>query len=293
MAIQPVFPGTARDGALDNPKDSIGRDQMLDRAALALNNQQPQDAERFAGEVLRVDPRHARALQLFGLALLAQGRGAEAIAPLEASVRRKPDPEIDTALAIALRQAGRLEDALSRLRRTAKRHPRFAPVFRELGSLLFALERCEDAIAALKSGLVLAPMMPELSIQLGLVFLHQRDCRNARTAFERALMIVPNSLEALFGIGKAHQEIGENETAAGYFRRYLMLRPNDANAWLTLGHCLLELGRRDAGHDCLRTVVRDHPERYDEVLGTLVTAGHGRFWLRPSAAKHFLSRKSN
>jgi tetratricopeptide (TPR) repeat protein len=291
--IDPIRPGTTGSSTLKGANDSANLDQMLDRAGAALNNRRPHDAERLAGEVLRAEPRHWRALHVFGLALVAQGRGAEAIAPLESVVRGRSDAEVETALAIALRQAGRLDDALSRLKRTAKRHPHFAPVFRELGSVLFALERCPEAIAALRSGLDLAPMMPELSIQLGLVFLHQRDCRNAKAAFERALMIVPNSAEALFGIGKAHQEVGENDAAAGYFRRYLMLRPNDANAWLTLGHCLLELSRRDAGFDCLRTVVRDHPGRYDEVLGTLVTSGHGRFWLRPSAAARFLSRKNS
>lgn len=264
------------------------RDQMLDRADAALNNQHPQDAERIAGEILRADPRHSRALTTLGFALVAQGRGAEAIAPLEAAARGKRDPEIDTALAMALRQAGRLDDAVSRLKRTTKRHPRFAPAFYGLGSLLFALERCEEAIAALKSGLDVAPMMPELSIQLGLVYLHQRDCANAKAAFARALAIVPNGAEALFGIAKAHQEIGENEAAAGYFRRYLMLRPSDANAWLTFGHCLLELGQRDAGYDCFRTVARNYPERYGETLGSLVTSGRGRFWLRPSAASRFL-----
>lgn len=271
--------GTAQSGS--------SRDQMLDHAGPALARQRPQDAERIAREVLRDEPRHLRALQILGYALVTQGRGAEAIAPLETARNNKGDPETDVALAMALRQAGRLDDALNRLKRTTKRHPRYAPAFRELGSLLFTLERFAEAIAALKQGLNIAPMMPDLSTQLGLVFLHQRDCTNAKAAFARALAIAPNTPEALFGIAKAHQEIGENETAAAYFRRYLMLHPRDGNAWLTFGHCLLELGQRDAGYDCFRAVARHHPDRYAETLGSLVTSGRGRFWLRPSAAASF------
>jgi tetratricopeptide (TPR) repeat protein len=276
MPIGPAFPGNAQ------------RDAALERAGLALNNQRPRDAEHIANEVLRADPGQARALHILGCALLAQGRAADAIAPLESAARGKHDPEIDTTLALALRHAGRLDDALSRLRRTTKRNPRFAPALRDLGSLLFAMERYDEAIATFERGRDVAPMMPELSIQLGYVFLHRRDCADAKAAFARALGISPDSPEALFGIAKAHQEVGENEAAAGYFRRYLMARPGDASAWLTFGHCLLELGQRDAGYDCFRAVARNNPERYSEVLGAFVASGRGRFWLRPSAAATFL-----
>jgi tetratricopeptide (TPR) repeat protein len=283
MAIGPGFPGAAQ------------RDAALERASFALNNQRPLDAERIAGEVLRTEPGQVRALHILGCALLAQGRAADAVAPLESAGRGKHDPEIDTALAMtlamALRQAGRLDEALSRLHRTAKRHPRFAPVFRDLGALLFAMGRHDEAIDALKRGLDVAPMMPDLSIELGSIFLHRRDCTNAKAAFARALSISPNSPEALFGFAKAHQEIGETEAAAGHFRRYLMLRPGDANAWLTFGHCLLELGQRDAGYDCFRAVARNAPDRYGDALAAFVASGRGRFWLRPSAAAKFLRGK--
>jgi tetratricopeptide (TPR) repeat protein len=285
MAIGPAYPGAPHGGA--------NRDDALDRANFALNNQRLRDAERIAGEVLQTNPGQVRALHILGCALLAQGRADDAIAPLESAGRGKHDPEVDTALAMALRQAGRLGDALSRLNRAAKRHPRFAPIFRDLGSLLFAMKRYDEAIAALKRGIDLAPMMPELSIQLGYVFLHLRDCAGAKSAFAHALGISPNLPEALFGIAKAHQEIGENEAAAGYFRRYLMVRPGDANAWITFGHCLLELGQRDAGYDCFRAVARHNPEHYGEALSAFVTSGRGRFWLRPSAAAKFLQRKKS
>ena len=283
MATRSTPPGTVNGGA--------SRNALLERANLALNNQRPQDAERMAREMLQAEPRQIQALYILGCALLAQSRAADAVMPLETAGRGKHDPEIDTALAVALRQSGRPDEALARLKRIAKRHPRFAPGWRELGSLLVAMEHYQEAIEALRHGIDIAPMMPELSIQLGYVFLHRRDCSAAKSAFARALEISPNSPEALFGIAKAHQEVGEREAAVGYLRRYLMLRPGDSRAWLTFGHCLLELGQRDAGYDCFRTVARNTPERYGEALGSLAASGRGRFWLRPSAAANFLRGK--
>lgn len=271
------------------PGGNAGRtDDALQRAIVALNGQRPQEAERIAGELLKADPRHAGALYVFGRALLMQGRAEDAIAPLETAARGRRDPEIETQLAVALRQVGRSEDAFSRFKHATKRQPPYAPAFQELGSLLVSMQRYDEAIETLNRGRAIAPMMPQLSIQLGYIFLSQRNCDDAKTAFARALDITPGSPEALFGIAKAHQEIGENEAAASYFRQCLRSRPDDASAWLNLGHCLLELGELDAGYDCFRTAARGGPTRYGLALGSLAAAARGRFWLKPSDAARFL-----
>jgi tetratricopeptide (TPR) repeat protein len=264
----------------------------LQRARFALHNQRPRDAERIAGELLKIDPRHTQALNIFGYALLIQGRANDAIATLEPAARDLRDPEIDTQLALALRQAGRDEEAVARLKRATKRRPPFPPAFYELGSLLFSMKRYEDAIKALNDGLKAAPM-PELSIQLGHVFLALRNYAGAKAAFARALTLVPNAASALWGMGKAHQSIGENKAAIEYFRRCLMHAPNDAGTLLNLGHCLLEVGDLDAGYESFRAAARGDQKRYSSALTTLVKSGRGRFWLRPSAAENFLRGKNS
>ena len=285
MAIGPGHSTTLGSGA--------DRGDALRRARLALDGQRPQDAQRIAEELLNTDPRHAQALHIFGCALLMQGRAQDAVAPLETAARDLRDPEIDTLLAIALRQAGRHEDALSRLKRATKRKTPYAPAFHELGYLLSSLERYDEAIEALRRGLEIAPMMPELSIRLGYVFLRRRNCAEAKLAFARALDISPTSPDALYGLAKAHQEIGENAPAAEYFRRYLVSRPDDVGIWLNLGHCLLELGQLDAGYDCFRTASRGEPKRYGNALTSLAASARGRFWLKPSAAAQFLQGKKS
>jgi len=271
------------------PGGGVGRgDDALSRAMFALNSQRPNEAERIAGEVLKADPRHARALHIFGCALLMQGRASDAIAPLETAARGRHDPEIDTQLAVALRQTGRHDDALARLKRATKRRPPYAAAFRELGSLLVEMERYDEAIEALGRGLEVAPMISDLSIQLGYIFLSRRNCADARVAFARALDISPGSFTALYGMAKAHQEVGECQTAAEYFRRCLTIRPDDAGLWLNLGQCLLEFGQRDAGYECFRTAASDDSKRYGNALASLVRSGRGRFWLKPSAAERYL-----
>ena len=275
---------------LDGPG---GRDDILQRAMLALNGQRPQEALRYAEEILRTEPRHARASHIVGAALLMLDRVSDAIAALEKAARELRNPEIDTLLAIALRRAGRNEDARSRLKRAIKRRPPYAAAFHELGYLLFSLEQYDEAIEALHQGLEIAPMMPELSIQLGYVFLQRRNCAEAKRAFARALEISPDSADALSGMARAHLEIGENELAAGYLRRHLRQRPDNIGAWINLGHCLLELGQIEAGYDCFRTVARTDPANYGKALSSLAAAARGRLWLKPSAAERFLRGGKN
>ena len=130
--------------------------------------------------------------------------------------------------------------------------------------------------------------MPELSIRLGQVFLTLRNYERAKSAFTRTLAMAPNAANALWGLGKTYQSLGENKQAAEYFRRALALSPGDPGILLNLGHSLLEIGELDAGYDCFRQAAAGDRNRYAAALATLVKAGRGRFWLKPSAAAKFL-----
>jgi tetratricopeptide (TPR) repeat protein len=273
--------------------NASGGDEALQRAMLALNSGQPADAERIAADVLKTSRRNVPALQVLANALLMQNRIADAIVPLETAARGNHDPQIETMLGIVLRQAGRIEDALSWLKRAVKRRPPHAPAFYEFGCLLSFLNRDKEAVEAFNRGLDVAPLVPQLSVQLGYVLLRRKRYAEAKAAFSRALANSAGSPEALFGLAKVHQAAGDNAAAAGYFRQCLVSRPNDADMWLQLGYCLLELGDRAAGYECFRTATRGDPQNYGNALSALVKSGRGRFWLKPSgAAQYFRETKS-
>src|SRR4051794_13284690 len=74
----------------------------LDGAWAALQGGRPDEAERQARRVVAQAPGHRRALSLLGIALLASGRGAEAVEPLMAAANGAPDASIEANLAMAL-----------------------------------------------------------------------------------------------------------------------------------------------------------------------------------------------
>jgi len=262
--------------------------ETLQRARLAIQNGQPAEAERLAGDILDANSGHLEATKILGYALVMQGRAAEAVDPLEKAARTSRDSEVETQLAIALRQAGDNDKALTWLKRAVKRTPPFAPAFHELGYLLHTLDRSSEAIEVLKQGVAVAPMMTEMAIQLGFVCYAAIDRANAGRAFAHALSVNPVHPEAIEGLGTVLMDAGDYAPAAELFRRALSANPDDAVARIALGNCLLELGERAAAYACLRAASARGPEFYGKSLRALLSSGHGRFWLRPSSAAKFL-----
>ena len=262
--------------------------ETLQRARLAIQNGQPAEAERLAGDILDANSGHLEATKILGYALVMQGRAAEAVDPLEKAARTSRDSEVETQLAIALRQAGDNDKALTWLKRAVKRTPPFAPAFHELGYLLHTLDRSSEAIEVLKQGVAVAPMMTEMAIQLGFVCYAAIDRANAGRAFAHALAINPVHPEAAQGLGAVLMDAADYRQAADLYRRALAANPEDTLARIALGNCLLELGDRDGGFACLRAASVRGDDSYGRVIRALLSSGHGRFWLRPSRAEKFL-----
>jgi tetratricopeptide (TPR) repeat protein len=277
-----------RAGRAGNRADRAA-DEAMQEAIAAIQARQPDRAHRIAAEVIAKHPRHPGALHVLGLALLAQGRPREAVLPLEQAASLAPDPAIETHLGIALRQSGQTARALEALQRATARERPFPLAFHELGVLLFSLRRLDEAQSVLERGLALAPAMTELSVMLGGIYLDRGDRAAAKVAFARALTSAPGHPGALFGLGSALADEGEFAAAAERFRQALVRDPSYAQAQLSLANCLLELGRFDEAVASLRAAVKVAPHFYAKALRTLVTAGRGRFCLRPSAAAALLT----
>jgi tetratricopeptide (TPR) repeat protein len=278
MALKPPpLPNAARRG----PSPS---ELALQSAASAIQAGRPVEAERFAAEVLKANAGSLPALQILGTALVMQGRGKEAIAPLERAARQSRDAATETELAVALRQAGRNEEARERLERAAKRKPPFPPAFLELANLLATLNRHDEAIEILHQGLAIAPDFADLSLELSRVLSARGKNKEARAAFARAVALAPANPDALYSLARGYQAERDFVQAAETYRRLLALTPKDAAAQIGLGICLIELGRNEEALDHLRVASRASTKMFGEAVVALVDAGRGRFWLRPSDA---------
>lgn len=287
MALKPPpFPTAARRGL--SPSELA-----LQSAATAIQADRPREAERLAADVLKANAGSLRAMQLLGMALVMQGRGKDAITPLERAARQSRDSETETWLAMALRQANREEEARERLERAVKRKPPFPPAFVELANLLSGLNRQDEATEILHQALAVAPDFPALSMQLGRLYAARGKNSEARAAFAHAVALAPRLPDALFALARACQAERDFVRAAETYRRMLASTPKNAAAQIGLGICLVELGRREEALDILRAASRADAKAFGEAVGALADAGRGRFWLRPSDAARALRDGKN
>jgi len=267
---------------------SMAEENALRRCSAALAQRRPSEAEHIAREVLAANPQQPAALFFLGVAHLVQGRAQEAVKPLELAASNRPEASIETHLAMALRECGRVAEALTWFERATSRWPVFAPAFKELGATYRQMRRFADAEAVLRRGQELAPPMPDLDVLLGAVCLDRGNPVKAQEVFTRVLAQVPGHPEALFGLGTALVNQGEFVGAAGLYRQILAREPAHVRALLYLGHCLMELGQWDEGVAILRGAVKIDPAARGNVMRMLVGSAHGKFWLKRSAAAAFL-----
>lgn len=227
---------------------------------------------------------------MVGYARMLQGRAREAIPLLEKAARRTRDPAIETQLAVALRHDRRIDDALAQLDRVIKRHASFSLARLEKSSLLMSLGRAGEAIDVLERGLALAPRSGELAIQLGMIFAARSDNARARAMLSRGLADAPGHIDGLFSMARLMQSEREFAPAAGIYRQLLQAAPQEAAFRIGLGICQIELGDDEAGIENLRIAARANERLYYETVAALASAGRGRFFMKPSAARQFLRK---
>lgn len=263
-------------------------DESIRRAAAAFSRGAPQEAEQLAREVLARDPRHPVAQHMVGVALLVQGRPADAIAPLRAALGLRSDSAVATQLATALRLTGNLAEAEKLLRPIIGQTPPYPAAFHELAALLHTGRRFREANEVAARGLAIAPNLPDLWIVSGMSRLDVGDRAAARAQLAKALSLAPEHPRALLGMGVAWLEDGRFSEAADFLQRAIRTGQAPAQAFLSLAASLLELRRSEEALDCLRRAVAADPGLYPKALKTLVTAGRGQFALKPSDMERLL-----
>jgi tetratricopeptide (TPR) repeat protein len=264
----------------------------LQWAANAMQSGRAAEAERAAGELLKKNPGDARAAHIYGHALYQQGRGQDAIAPLERAIQQNHSPILETQVGMLLRHADRSDDALKYFARATKRQPPFPPAFLEYGSLLLEKLRYDEAVEALERGLSLAPNFAEILAHLGAAYAARGERDRAIQIFARALTTAPDDPDTMFSLACLMKNSCCFKQAATLFKRLLEIDPDDSNARISLGVCLIEIGKNDAGFAELRAVTNANPKIFGQALNAVASAGRGRFWLTRSAAESSLKRKS-
>jgi superkiller protein 3 len=175
------------------------------------------------------------------LVLVKAGKGQEAVERARALVAVSPgDPDRLFALGLALSEQD-VEEAIATFRRVLALAPRHTLARYNLALVLRRADRLTDAIAELKQALEIEAR-PEPYYTLGVIYWHQGELEPAIAAFRAAVAADPRHADAHAALGAALKARRDWTGAAGALRRAIVLKPDVASMRYTLAEVLESAG---------------------------------------------------
>jgi tetratricopeptide (TPR) repeat protein len=197
---------------------------------------------------LELNPKVDGAHQLLGYALLAQGYAAEAIPHLE-----KAGDE--SALGIALLEAGRLPEAVAVLQKVLAKSPDDPDLLYYYGRAAGLLSK--DAFDTLESRF---PDSARAHQMMAEDYAALREVPSAEREFNEALRLRPQTAGLHQDLGYLYARAQQWDKAEEQFRLETELQPGNAEAMYRLGEAEMQLGRF---HDARVTLVRSNQLKGD------------------------------
>ncbi|HYH18259.1 MAG TPA: tetratricopeptide repeat protein, partial [Azospirillum sp.] len=221
---------------------------------------QPAAAAHCLFEVVQRAPEHAGAWRALALAMRAL-RHPDSEVALRRALRDTPDDaELCAELGLALIDDGRLAEAEPVLRDGTDAHPGNAILHFALGSALHGQRRFDEAAECYRRCLAIDGGLASAHNNLGLVLIELRLPRDGCAALHRALALNPGDAAALNSLGTGLEGQGDVAAAETAYRRALSLRPDYLHALNNLGQSLARRHETTAGIACRRRAVVVQPD---------------------------------
>ena len=237
-----------------DPKDGIALATRLGRNGMSVARTDPKTAIRELTALLAEDPGMLVVLRTRAVAYETAGQYEAAIRDLRALEKQGAlTAEDSVVLGDCLRMAGRTQESMEVLERTAARNPRFAQPWLSLAALLVKQEKIAEAASA----------------------------------YEKVLAIAPDQIEALRGLGDLAFIRGDLEAAARHYGRILEVDAQDVGALSKMGVLRMRAGRGDEGVALFQKAVEREPRNAEALLylaGALASSG------RPADALPYFER---
>jgi protein O-GlcNAc transferase len=196
-----------------------------------------------------------------GVALKQQGRLEEAIAACRQAIAIKPDyAEAHFNLGNALYDQGKLEEAVTAYRQAIAIKPDYFESHYNLGNVLHGRGKLEEAVNAYRRAIAVKPDYAMAHSNLGNALYGQGKLEEAVTAYRRAIAIKPDYAMAHSNLGNALRDQGKLEEAVTACRRAIGLKPDFAGAHSNLGIALSDQGKLEEAVTACRQAIGLKPD---------------------------------
>lgn len=224
-------------------------------------------AQRLYRAALRQQPRDSAAHNLLGLCCYQRQDYAAAAAALRRAAALRPIAEYCRNLGMALRAAGKLEEALDAYRRALASEPAAPETHFNTGNLLAQMQRPEEAIQAFRTALRLRPDHGGSWHNLGAALIAAGRPEEAVEALRSGLEREPGRAASLHNLGLALERLRRWPGAIEAFQAALARGGVQAESALHLGHCLIRIEDWPGAAAAFASVIDTAPDRTEAWLG--------------------------
>lgn len=235
------------------------------------------DVERMARKITRDYPFNGFGWKSLGAALRQQGKITDAVLPMQKAVQLMPnDAESHYNLGGALQCLGHSKEAEASYRKAIALKPDYVEVYCNLGDLLQAVDRLAEAEATYRKAISLNPDCFEAYNNLGNVLQEMERLEEAQACQMRAIALKPDCAEIYYNLGNTLRDLGRFDQAEASYRKAIILCPDYADAYGNLGVILKNLGRFDQAEACCRQALVIKPDLagvYNNLGDVLQTLG--------------------
>jgi predicted TPR repeat methyltransferase len=148
--------------------------------------------------------------------------------------------------AVALHQAGKLDEAAARYRQVLALAPRQFDALHLLGVVRRQQGDAQEAAALITQALAIDPAQAAAHCNLGAALQELGRSEQALASYDTALRLNPGHALAWSNRGNALRRLGRLPDALDSYERALQLRPAYPEAWCNRAIALLDLGRAEA-----------------------------------------------
>ncbi len=229
------------------PKAAAKKTEIDPRLAKAVALHQARDfaaAEKIYRAILADDAANFDALHLLGVAHRQRGDSGAAVDFIGKALALEPNSGSAYGnYANALRDLGRLEEALQACAKAAALQPQNAEPLFQRGNLLRDLQRPQEALVAYDAALALDPRYAEALNGRASTLYALGRLGDAFACYDAALQLRPTYAEALSNQAVVLRALGRNAEALAAYDKALALRPDFHEAAINRGVALSALGR--------------------------------------------------
>ena len=236
---------------------------MPDDLTIALEHHQAgrlAEATRIYQQLLTVNPNHADALHLLGVAAYQKGQAAEAVTLISrAIVVNARVAAYHSNLGEAYRAQGQYDKAAACFRTALRLQPPYAEACSNLGLTLMAQGQLDEAIEQFRLAIQISPRFGMAHNNLGNALRLKGDVQQAVVHFRQAIAVEPTLAEAHSNLGQMLTEQDQLQEALELCREAVRLRPDLAEAHNNLGNVLRALDQLDEAKQCYQQALALNP----------------------------------